>query len=111
MRFTLEYMRDIDRITDNIRRLMRERDLRSQVKLASAAGISQTNLSNVLRHAISPSLDTLTSIATGLDIETWELLASPEVVNLVRMISGLSEVDRQTVLRVAHSLHLESQSD
>lgn len=111
MRFRLCYMRDIDRITTNIRYLMDKRDLRSQVKLAAAAGISQTNLSNVLRQAISPSLDTLTSIAAGLRVETWRLLADPETTRMISMLDGLSETDRQTILRVARSLSSQIQSD
>lgn len=90
-------------LTDNITRLMVERGKTSQVKLAAAAGISQTNLSNIMRHAVYPQLSTVISIAAALRVQTWELLAPAGPRQINRLLGRLSPEDQDAVLRIVDS--------
>ena len=102
--FTMLLMHDMENIVSNLTRLMSSSGLATQVKLARAAGISQTNLSNIMRSAVYPQLDTLAKLAKALRVDTWELMAPVEVIDLLRLYSEASEEDRATLRRVAASL-------
>lgn len=97
-------MTDLERIAANLTRLMHERGLASQVRLADAAGISQTNLSNVLRLSVSPTLETLTRLATALKVETFELMAPPDLNQMLAKIRRLTPADRAILDRLLDSL-------
>lgn len=87
---------------------MKATGLTSQVKLAKAAGISQTNLSNIMRHAVQPQLDTLSMLARALNVETWELLAPAQVVSFIRHFQRSSPENRQIILRIVAGLSLQN---
>lgn len=97
-------MHDLERIAANIRRLMDDGHLDNQTKLARAAGISQTNLSNILRMAVNPQIDTLSQLAKALHVETWQLLTQPEANRLLDLFASLDDQDRAALFRVAESL-------
>lgn len=97
-------MRDLERITANLAALMEERGLNSQVKLAAAAGISQTNLSNIMRCAVSPTLETLSALANALHVDTWQLLAPPDTTRLLRLYASSSPADQAMIDRLLRSL-------
>lgn len=104
IRFTLLCMTDLQRITDNLDRLMKTTGLNSQVKLAKAAGISQTNLSNIMRHAVQPQLDTLTMLSKAVGVETWELLAPTQMAVFIRRFQAASPETQRLILLVAAGL-------
>lgn len=97
-------MHDLERIAANLRKLMDGGTLDNQSKLAKAAGISQTNLSNILRMTVNPQVDTLSQLAKALHVETWQLLAEPETNRLLGLFADLDNQDQAALLRVAESL-------
>lgn len=101
-------MDEMKRLQDNLMVLMKATGIDNQSKLSRKAGVSQTNLSNIQRGSVSPTLDTLAQLSTALGIETWQLLAPPDVINMTRLYVRLNTQDRETVQRIAESL---SQSD
>ena len=61
-------------LAKNLRVLARERNL-TLTRLADFATISKQELFNVLGSRTNASIDTLTHLATALDVEPWQLLA------------------------------------
>lgn len=106
--FTVIGMRDLDLLERNLRKLMKSTSLDTQMKLANKAGISQTNLSNILRRAVNPQLDTLSLLADALRVDTWELLATDAVNRLVLLYSRMSDADRLALIQLAESLAARS---
>lgn len=49
-------------------------DLNSQSKLAEASGVSQTNISNIMRGKIFPAIGTVELLAGAFGLESWQLL-------------------------------------
>lgn len=59
--------------------------LDTQGKLADAAGISQSHLSEILRSITSVSIDLVGDLAAALKVEPWELLADSETTRQVAL--------------------------
>ena len=62
-------------LADNLKSLMEYAGIRSQAELARITGVSQTEISNILRQKKAVSVDTLERLANGLGCEHWLLLA------------------------------------
>ena len=58
----------------NLRKLMEASEINSQLKLAAAAGVAQTNISNILRGTVSPTLDTVEKIAAAYNLQPYQLI-------------------------------------
>lgn len=64
------------RIASRIRVWMSDRpDLDTQVKVAAAAGVSQTTMSRVLNAQTGVTIDNLESIAAAFGRDAWQLVA------------------------------------
>lgn len=61
-------------VARNIRSLADRRGIALNA-LADFAGVSRSQLFNVLAGASSPSIDWITRVATALGVEPWQLLA------------------------------------
>jgi len=84
----------------NIRTGMdRSVNLKSANALATKAGVSQSNLSKLLRCEASPTTDLLVSIANALDVQPWELLADTETTRqaALQKMLGATPVPDQRV--------------
>lgn len=97
-------MQELQWLSANIARLMSSSGLDTQMKLAKAAGLSQTNLSNIIRKTVNPQLDTIAMIARALKVDTWQLLAPPDPSRLLELYSAASPESRAALLKVAESL-------
>lgn len=60
-------------LSTNIRKQVKRNQI-SLNRLADEAGISRSQLFNVLAEGTSPSIDWLDRLATALDTEVWKLL-------------------------------------
>lgn len=97
-------MQELEWLSFNVTTLMSQSGHNTQMKLSKAAGISQTNLSNIIRRTVYPQLDTLVAIAKALKVDTWQLLAPPEPSRLLGLYTAASPENREALLRVAESL-------
>ena len=64
-------------LTANLRALMKQAGITSQAQLARLAGVSQTQISNMLSGRKSATIDMLERLATAFGCERWLLLAPP----------------------------------
>jgi len=103
-------MNHLYQLTDNLRRLMKQAGIESQAQLSHRSGVSQTHISNLMRHAKSPTLDILVKLARALGVPPWQLLASGALAkhgingNLDTLMADYLACDtagRQTIVRVA----------
>ena len=62
-------MNDRERLIANLKGFMEASGLDNQTKLGRAAGLSQTNMSNIMRGTVSPTMETLTQMAAALGVE------------------------------------------
>lgn len=62
------------RVAANVRYLMGESGLNTQVKLSTAAGVSQAYLSTLLKGQQSPTTLVLDKLADALGVDPWQLL-------------------------------------
>lgn len=68
---------------------------------ATAAGLSQSNLSNYINGNISPTLDTLKRIATHLNIDVVELFREKDDVELYAKYNGvLYPISKEDIISV-----------
>lgn len=74
-------------VTLRLREILKERQL-TIAQFAEISGISQSNLSNYMIGKISPTLDTLSKIASALDIEITELFKKKEDIILIAKVNG-----------------------
>lgn len=51
----------------------------NQKAVEDKTGVAQTTLSGLLEQGKAPRIDTLQRLATGLNVEVWQLLAPPAV--------------------------------
>ncbi len=68
---------DNKRLTESIRRLIRERRL-TQVEVAKAAGMKPQQLNDTLSGEVSPRLETVERIAKALGVPVYKLLMPDE---------------------------------
>lgn len=73
-------MRHLERLADNVRALMKQHGNLTQDGLKARSGISQAQISNILRKAQNPQLDTLAAIAGAFGLEPWQLLQPTEAL-------------------------------
>lgn len=79
---------------------------------AAQSGLSQSNLSNYINGKISPTLDTVSRIASHLDIDAIELFKEKDEVELYAKYHGklypitnedlISIIQRRNELLIAH---------
>jgi len=97
----------------NVRSLMKQADISSQVHLARVTGISQTQIGNILRERKGASIDTLERLAEGLGCDPYLLLAPVTILEqfevlefapLVHCFMRLPYDDQLTVWGLTHDL-------
>lgn len=107
------YMSELSRLASNIELLMKRSGRDSQLKLAAASGVSQTQIGNILRAEKSPTISTLIKLAHGLRVSPWQVLAPPELLqrgmdkqfsDLLDCFLAADDQGRETLLTVARSL-------
>jgi len=64
-----------ERLSTNLKSLMKQAGIKSQAELAVKTGISQTQISSILRLKKAPSIKTSEKLAVGTGCEPWVLLA------------------------------------
>lgn len=70
-------------------------------ELALSSGISQSNLSNYLNGNISPTLETLKRMATGLNVDIVELFKEKDDVELYAKYDGiLYPISKQDIIGI-----------
>lgn len=72
-------------LNENLRVLAEARGLLhgdkiNQTAVEKATKVAQTTISGIIKQGKIPRLDTLTKLAKGLGVETWQLLAPPAVL-------------------------------
>jgi len=82
---------------------MKHVGIKSQAELADITGISQTQISNILRQEKSTSVDLLERLANAFDCERWLLLAP------VTFLEEFGHTDFAPLLRCYVRLSLSSQ--
>ena len=101
-------------LANNLKLALERKSLKSQAQAASALGIAQTQISNLLNGRKSVQLDSLERLSDALESEVWELLLPPEVQTVLNERSGrdllegireLSEKDREAVWQMIQKLY------
>ena len=81
-----------------------------QTALGKRARVSQKHISNIENGVVSPSLDIIEKVATGLDVPAWalispdlplELLQSPRLAKLVQIYASLPDDGRDILDKIA----------
>jgi transcriptional regulator with XRE-family HTH domain len=98
----------------NVASLMERHGMRTQSELAKLSGVSQAQVSNVLRQRRGASVKLLERLADALEVDPWLLLAPPgfvkkgamtDVEPLVHCFLSLSEDDQRCIWRITHQLY------
>ncbi len=106
-------MSNRETLAASIRLLMKRAGIQSQAQLASATGISQTQIGNILGKRKAASIDLLERLANGLGCESWLLLAPGNVVEefgypnfapLLYCYMRLNQSDQDAVWDMTHEL-------
>jgi len=106
-------------LAQNLRAMMDRAGMVTYADLASAAGLSRTQVGNILRSERGASVDSLQSLADGLGCEPWQLLAPVslasqrddiDVQNLVQCILELHSEDREAIWRLIYRLHVATRN-
>lgn len=69
-------------LISNLRQLMDASELKTQSQLAKASGVSQTNISNIMRGEILPTIGTVEALAAAFGLESWQLLTPNLAISL-----------------------------
>lgn len=92
----------------NMRNLMEESGVITQSHLSRITGVTQPHLSVLASGKKTPSIETLATIAEGLRVEPWRLLApttmTPDVIRILAVVQRLPERQQRAVLQMAESL-------
>jgi Zn-dependent peptidase ImmA (M78 family)/DNA-binding XRE family transcriptional regulator len=95
---------DLSVLSANLRRLRAAKNL-SQTQVAEAAGLSRMGYVNIENGEVSPRVDTLTRMATTLDVRVEELLHPVRVLKRVRFRAKKKMTTREDlIVRVARFL-------
>lgn len=102
----------MDALVTNLEYLMTVSGLTSQSLLSKATGVSQTHIGNILRHDKLPGVHVLERLAHGLNVEVWQLLAPPALLQrglsrpadqLLRDWLNCDDEGRRTISAVARA--------
>lgn len=85
---------------------MNERlNLDTQVKVSTAAGISQSTVGRFLKGTVSPTLDNIESLSEVFDIPAWSLISNPDenlnAHTIDYRMRNLSPADRRKITEYA----------
>ncbi len=107
-------MNNREALATNIKLFMKRADIRSQAQFARVAGVSQTQIGNILGQRKAASIDLVERLAAGLGCEPWLLLAPVALVKeyggedfapLVYNYLRLNQKDQDAVWDLAHDLN------
>lgn len=70
-----------ERMSTNLKTLMKQSGMKSQAQLAGVTGISQAQISNILRAEKGASIDVLERLSKGLGCDPWVLLSPVDYVD------------------------------
>ncbi|NNE04211.1 MAG: helix-turn-helix transcriptional regulator [Xanthomonadales bacterium] len=107
-------------LSNNLKAMMKIQGIDTQKALADCAGVSITQVANILHHRKAASVDVVEKFADALGCPCWQLLApglqnlkqsDQNVLDILTWIMNLPENDRELMLKVIFRfaiLHHES---